>query len=327
MRLGRLKRLPLTFYLFSDGLFVIDAAEELGHLIGMKVLRFERTDAASAMRRLEPLVSRDNSMGAKWAGVFYLTLPDYLKELGIAGDRARVSLLLEDAAKGERREITVSAREFGPDEINIKLIPPRMNATALNPLYLSRPSENYWFRKLAPETVYFQFNQVQNQPDETLAAFSARLRETLAENNIKNLIIDVRLNNGGEATLLRELYRTLIHFETTRDRAKIFVLIGRDTFSAAQTFAGTINHLTDAVYVGEPSGSKPNRVGDEAQFVLPYSRVSGSIASGYHQAASKDDRIWIAPDIPVEVSSADYFNNRDPVLEAVLEIIKNNRDE
>lgn len=30
----------------------------------------------------------------------------------------------------------------------------------------------------------------------------------------------------------------------------------------------------------------------------------------------------IAPDIPVELSSADYFGNRDPVLDAVLEIIK-----
>ena len=78
-----------------------------------------------------------------------------------------------------------------------------------------------------------------------------------------------------------------------------------------------------AIYVGEPSGSRPNRVGDEARFKLPFSGVLGSIASGYNQAANKDNRIWIAPDIPVELSSKDYFGNHDPVLETVLEIIKN----
>lgn len=38
-----------------------------------------------------------------------------------------------------------------------------------------------------------------------------------------------------------------------------------------------------------------------------------------------DHRQWIAPDIPVQLSSGDYFGNRDPVLEAVLEVIQRGR--
>lgn len=322
MTLGSLKRLPLTFYLFSDGLFVINAPNELKGLIGKKVLTFGQTPTEEVIKRLEQLVSRDNPMGIKWSGVFYLTLPDYLKELGIVQNNEQVSLVLEETGNKKHQEVIVTARKLNPDEINIKLIPLKIKSSLPDPLYLSRLSENYWFQKLDPETVFFQFNQVQNQQGEALSAFSIRLRKALDDDNIKNLIIDARLNNGGEATLLNELYRTLIHFETTRPNSKIYVLIGRDTFSAAQTFVSTLNYLTSAIYVGEPSGSKPNRVGDEAQFTLPFSGVSGSIASGYNQAANKDSRIWIAPDIPVELSSDDYFNNRDPGLQAVLEIIK-----
>ena len=323
MRLGSLKRLPLTFYLFSDGLFVIDAADPLKDMIGKKVLSLGGLSTEKVIKGLEQLVSRDNPMGLKWAGVFYLTLPDFLKELGVATNRDQVSFLFEDTGKQQKKSITVSATKLDPDAINIKLIPVKITTFAPVPLYLSQLTSNYWFQKLDQETVYFQFNQVQDQANETLAAFSLRLRKFLDENNIKNLIIDVRLNNGGEATLLNELYRTLVHFETTRERASIYVLIGRDTFSAAQTFVSSINYLTGAIYVGEPSGSKPNRVGDEARFKLPFSGVLGSIASGYNQAANKDNRIWIAPDIPVELSSKDYFGNHDPVLETVLEIIKN----
>jgi hypothetical protein len=48
----------------------------------------------------------------------------------------------------------------------------------------------------------------------------------------------------------------------------------------------------------------------------------GSVASRYFQDSDPlDERQWIAPDIPVRLSSDDYFANRDPVMAAVLEAI------
>jgi hypothetical protein len=35
-----------------------------------------------------------------------------------------------------------------------------------------------------------------------------------------------------------------------------------------------------------------------------------------------DTRRWIAPDVPVSQTSADYFANRDPVMDAVYNIIR-----
>ncbi len=40
-----------------------------------------------------------------------------------------------------------------------------------------------------------------------------------------------------------------------------------------------------------------------------------------------DARIWIAPDVPVALSSADYFANRDPVFDAVVSLIETGADQ
>lgn len=81
--------------------------------------------------------------------------------------------------------------------------------------------------------------------------------------------------------------------------------------------AGHDRH-TRAVFVGEPSSSKPNFVGEENQIALPWSGAIGSISNRYHESIPGDTRVWIEPEIKVELSSKDYFANRDPVLEAVL---------
>lgn len=324
MRRGELKPLPLGLYFFADGLFVTEAAEAYQDLVGKKVLRIGSLEPDTALSRLEAFVSRDNPMGLKWAAPVYLRFLDYLIAIGATKDHASVSLTLA-APQGKPETVTLAPPpgKLDPDTISVKLAPPPTSDPATLPRYQRRMNEPYWFEKLADgQTIYFQFNQVQHRPDESLPVFAVRLRRALSEPSVRNLIVDVRHNNGGEGTLLRELYRTLIHFETTQPEAKIYVLTGRTTFSAAQQFISTLAHLTGAIFAGEPSGSKPNRVGDEAPIVLPYSGVRGAIASGYHQAAAKDERLWIAPDIPVELTAGDYFNRRDPALDAVLEVIK-----
>jgi hypothetical protein len=98
------------------------------------------------------------------------------------------------------------------------------------------------------------------------------------------------------------------------------VIIGRDTFSAAQTFVNLLEQLAAPIFVGEPTGTRPNRFGNEATYRLPYSGVFGTISSGYNQAAtSRDERRWVWPHLPVALSAADYWAGRDPALEVIRE--------
>jgi hypothetical protein len=117
------------------------------------------------------------------------------------------------------------------------------------------------------------------RPEGTLAEFSERLGEALGERKPARLVLDVRHNNGGSSRWLGPLMETPTNYERS---------------------------------------SSPNFVGEENEVVLPWSGATGSITDRDHVTIPGDTRVAIEPDIPLELSSADYFANSDPLLELVL---------
>jgi hypothetical protein len=59
-------------------------------------------------------------------------------------------------------------------------------------------------------------------------------------------------------------------------------------------------------------------VGEQNPVELPWSGVIVNISNRRHEIIPGDTRQWIEPELKVEMSSEDYFANRDPVWEAVL---------
>jgi hypothetical protein len=132
------------------------------------------------------------------------------------------------------------------------------------------------------------------------------------------LIVDARRNNGGDEDSVRVVAASLIAFRVERPQAQVFVLISPNTLAAAQNFVSTLDQWMHVEFAGEVTGSRPKHVGDDTLVVSPYSGLMGSIACALHQTTFSDKRPWIAPALPVSLSSQDYFGQRDPVLEAVL---------
>ena len=313
--------LPLRLYQFADGLFVVDATPEHRRWIGAEVVSFGDIPARDALARLQHYMHHDNLMTVRWLGVHYQlpTLP-FLKAIGATHDSHRVTLTLRPPG-GTPQD---AAFEGGPHVMNFpRRMQPAEDGGAI-PLYLSRLDENYWLQPMPDRhAVYFQFNQVRDAAaGPTIAQFADTLRHVLGASGARNLIIDVRHNNGGNNSLVLPLLRTLVWWELDRQENRIFVITGRNTFSAAQNFINQVERMTDAVFVGEASGSRPNFTGEETNLLLPYSRVRGSISTMHWQDSNPDDtRRFIAPDVPVGLRAADYFAGRDPALEAILMLI------
>nr|MBA4125023.1 hypothetical protein [Acidobacteriota bacterium] len=115
------------------------------------------------------------------------------------------------------------------------------------------------------------------------------------------------------------LVQGLIKNEKINRRGKLFVIIGRRTFSAAQNASTFFERYTNAMFVGEPTGASPNFVGEEDPFVLPYSKIAANVSHLYWQSAfPQDGRIWIAPQIYLPPTFEAYRTNRDAALEAIL---------
>lgn len=311
------RALPFQFYWFPDGLYVVGGDGAWADHAGSRVLRFGELPADEVLRRMSAYRGVDNAMTWRWMGPqFYVRQLALLREVGALGEGGTVRLTLL-TPEGAEHTLPV---EGGAYEL-VRGLRPFPGAVGEPPPYLARTDTSYWLEPLPDfDALYFQFNQVRDAPQEPIAAFAARLRRTLLEQGATTLIVDVRHNNGGNNTLVRPLVRTLIEFEMRAPENRIFVLMGRNTFSAAQNFINHVERWTDATFVGEPSSSSPNFTGEDNEVVLPYSRVFGSLSCFYWQDSDPfDDRPWIEPDLPVQLSAADYFAGLDPVLERVLD--------
>ena len=101
-------------------------------------------------------------------------------------------------------------------------------------------------------------------------------------------------------------------------RGHFFVVIGRSTQSAAENLVDRLQRDTEAVFVGEPTGERPNMYGDAQPFVLPESKIVVNISSLYWQdMGPRDNRDTTGPEIATELTEAEFENGTDPALDAI----------
>jgi hypothetical protein len=310
------RAVPVIFYLFTEGLFVISTSPEQKHLLGCQVLRFGDHTAEAVAQALDPVLSRDNAMGPKATAPLLMRSPQVLHGLGLIPDREKLPLTVRDAA-GKVRTAVLSVEAGNPTD-SWPTLPKAVPGQP--PLYVKNMEAAYWFEYLPKERlVYFQYNLVYSEPENPLDKFCERLFRFIAEHDVDKLVIDLRWNNGGNLVRNQPLVHGLIRCDKVNRRGKLFVVVGRKTFSAAINAAADIERRTQAIFVGEPSGSSPNFVGESASLRLPYSGLWVSLSDIYWQnSLGMDYRTWIAPQLYTPPTFEAYRSNRDPAMEAIL---------
>jgi hypothetical protein len=195
-------------------------------------------------------------------------------------------------------------------------------ANAATPLWLKDPASKFWFEYLKEsQTLYVQLNQVADKDTETLADFAKRLFAFTATNPVEKLILDLRLNRGGNGTLLRPLEIGIIKSKLDQP-GRLFTIIGRSTWSAAQFLLNHLEKYTNTLFVGEPSGSKGNVYGDSRKITLPNSGITVRASVYYWQDWNPwDTRLWTAPHLTTELTAENYRTNQDPALNAILSYV------
>jgi tetratricopeptide (TPR) repeat protein len=315
--------LPLQFYFFKEGLFIIASDPKYKNLLGAQVLSLGGHSVDEVTQSLDQVISRDNDMWPVQLGPYHMRNLPLLRGLGLVPDIRKTELSLRDAS-GRSRTVTVEADSSNPSIWNnfpSTWITYSQSLGTPLPLYLKNTRTNYWFEYLPDSKVlYFQYNRVRNDRQEPLARFAERLFKFIDEREVEKLVIDMRWNNGGNTFLSQPLLYGLIKNEKINQQGKLFVIIGRRTFSAAQNTATFFERHTRALFVGEPTGSSPNFVGEETPLVLPYSKITFNVSDLYWQSSWPEDyRTWIAPQIYTPPTFSAYRDNRDSAMEAILE--------
>jgi hypothetical protein len=299
--------LPLRLWVFADGLYVVDALPPYQELIGSRIDAIAGRPVAEVQAAIDPLVPRDNDETVVLLTPRFLLIPEVLHGLGIIGQVGPVELTFADQDPPVAVE-PITMEDYngwaGPYGLHLPDDP--------DALYLSRSEEPLWWTMLpGSHDLYVQYNRVEH-----LGAGLEDLADTAAGGAVDRIIVDIRHNFGGETFA----YSPLLDILTSeRVRSKpLFVIMGRNTFSAACLFAAEVERETDATFVGEPMGGSPNLFGNPGSLALPFSGLTVTVAGEYFVRSTQDDeRLTIEPDISVALRAEDYFAHRDPSLEAI----------
>ncbi|MGH3017611.1 MAG: S41 family peptidase [Gaiellaceae bacterium] len=309
---------PLRLYAFPDGTYVVDEKGSDG-LVGARVTAIGGVPYAEVAKRVRPLVPHDNATHLQGLLPHYVLTAEVLDGLGIADGLSPLEFTFTQG--GRSRTVTlapVSAPSYvatfrDPIHGHYPSLLPRRKPT---PLYLRKSASLLWLGTLdRGRAVFVGFNSVQ-RPSYTLVD---RVNTLSRRPQVKRVIVDLRLNGGGDNTTYASLLSALTDSSVNR-KGRLFVLIGRATFSAAANFAADVDRLTKATFIGEPTGGFVRGYGDTVPVLLPKSGINVRIATRYWDfgKGSDDRRLAITPDRKVKVTIADFLAGRDPVLAAAL---------
>lgn len=326
---------PVRIELFSDGWFITSISKKYSEAYGAKVLKVGDINVEDVMNKIVEIVPADNEWGAKYFAPKYFMMSSVAQALGYADTNGLLEMeiaqkdgnikilkIIAEPYKSENAFYDMVAYWFwrknavpAADYINIMKRSPETL-----PLLFQNYEKPYWFTYLPSyKTVYFGFNECQQDSNEKFDAFCERLWKLVEGENPDKLIIDLRNNIGGTTDILRPLLHGIIRHKNLNKRGHLFVMIGRKTFSAALQCAVWLENESDPIFAGEPTAAAPNHNADAKFMTLPNSGINLMVSHLYWQKSKPDDaRRWIEPQIRVPALSTDYFNCADPAIQAVL---------
>jgi len=306
----------LRLYHFTDGYFLLDGPDPTA--VGGELVAINGVPVEDAAALLTPLIAHDNDKVYEVVLPMYLMIAEILEGTGIVTDPAEPAfdILRADGSHVILNPDTLSWESYIEQFDGLPVGLPQ----AEKPLSQSRRNDPFWWTMIG-DVLYFQYNNVvRGEGDDTLDALVVELRERLSVGDVRRVVVDIRHNSGGDYRTYKRLKSLLLDPLVDRPGG-LYVIIGRQTFSAGVLLATELDaQATSVVFVGEPTGGSPNVYADVRPVNLSSSGIKVNVSSSYYDFGGPDDRRpWIAPDIAIELSSADYFAGIDPVLQAAID--------
>ena len=323
----RFANVPIGVYLFADAPGVVAASPAQQDLLGGTIISINGHSAAEVVQRMKQLTEGTNDMSRSAFVVTRLVRPELLFYEGLAGGPDEYDVVVEKDGRAIVRKLHTLGRKAdgSPDTggLSVTALASRGSdwvsaAPASLPLWLQDRGKPFWFEEISGRsTLYIQDRGVQDEEGgQSFAAFFREAFDAIGKNRI--VVLDLRLNGGGDNTLsepLRERFKTLPAFQT---RGRFFAIIGRLTQSAAQNLTTFLERNTKAIFVGEPTGESPNHFGDPELLQLPSSGISINLSrKRWNDSFPGDQRPWTAPTLPAPLTLRDFRAGRDPALEAI----------
>lgn len=313
------KILPINFYWFEDGIYLLETDIAYESLLGNKLIALNDVPIEVVIDSLATLLVLDNQ------SVLKNQIPQILSWFQV--------LEYFEFVSGQQLSLTVENSEGKAitETIHLPVELGEMIAVQPSSLPLGWQDQKSFFRDQYFENqrlYYIQYNRCWSREAEedygsgasalfmpSFKEFEKEVYPVLKKKEIDKLVFDIRFNKGGHAAqgteFIKKICKTL-----PKKHGDIFVLVGRKTSAAAIINTVDFMKSEEVILVGEESSGKPNHFGEVKRFVLPESRLIVSYSTKYFSLLN-DDPPAIIPDLMAPLGFDQYMKGIDPAMEAV----------
>lgn len=301
------KVIPVRFNKFSEGIYVTATDTANADVLLYRLTGINGHSITEVTSRFKEIIQSENPSFFNVRFLHFINNPVILKGLHITGSTDQTTFDLTAANGKTIKRIIRSVA--GKDARNLPLV--EVKNRPLSP----GKNENYWYNYDPKSgTLYFNYNKCQEQNLHPFSAFNDELFATIAKNRPQRLVIDLRDNSGGNSGILRP-FIDRIQQSYLNSKGKLFVLIGRQTFSSALLNAVTLKQGTYATLLGEPTSGSVNHYGEVRGFKLPHTKFVIAYSTRYWETWKGHDGP-LMPDVSITYSVKNFSKEVDEAMVA-----------
>lgn len=303
------KVLPLELFMDGKSLYVTGTLRNYSQTLHSRLVEINHYPVSKITEQLSEVIPLDNEVGLNAMIPSYIRLPSILHGLGVIENKDEAKLTFE---KDDKSRITMTVKFVSINDNNLQIV----NPEAEKMLFMKHRKENYGFSYLSDEqALYIAYNRCEEDPTYSMQLFTQEILQTIRENPIQRIILDLRGNPGGNSFVIDPLIDKLQYETEVKDR--IIVLIDRGTSSSAIINAIEFKNIFQAVLIGEPPNGGMNKPGDILPIQLPSTGLTVFYSTKeFHLMETDNDSL--IPDIQVEHRIEHFKTGDDPILKAAL---------
>ena len=344
--MNQLNSLPVRFFWFADGLYIVRAHANHADLIGARVLTYGGQQPEALVAELDVYHSGTDEF-LRHQSPLYFSSPAAMHAAKLIGSPDQVALAIE-MSDGSNRNVVLKQEDKATRLMRLnKLVLPIKSKqendsdydwqfldfdTVTQAHFGKNPNKNHWFETLPNAGMYLSLRN--NYEAKPLKALMSDVKGQLKTQPADYLVLDLRSNSGGDYTLTMTFMRNLT--ELIKTDGRVYILTSGATFSAGLVSAAFATH--GAGKRGKIVGS---HVGDDDQFwaesgalmILPNSGLKVGVSTGYHDwengCTDWSKCFWVNilmgvaagpldPQIKAPLRYEDYSKGIDTTMQAVF---------
>jgi len=310
---------PFEVKNFEGDWRVVKVAKEHRNLLGLKLVGIENKNIDSVIKKLADVVQFvENEQSLIVRTGENITSAEILYALKISKEKTQASFTFSNDS-GNKTSVKLTAltqQEYYEDTAFTEL--------SVGVPQIAKPKkagvENFWYVPIiGTKGLYIHF---ESYPafDEMMKIGEA-LVGYISENSIRQLVIDLRNNGGGDLYTGLVLAYALNLADPVDWKNGVYVLADKVTFSAATSNTALFRELLNAKIVGEPTGSNPTGYQDMDTFELPNSKLVICYSKRLFRIQETVTQ-GVQPDITLKYEWESFSKGKDNMLEWVIEEIK-----